>query len=171
MQIELTKTGEQMKEKFRLKINYDEINEDNLVLVGRLKDEGYDGAICIKHDNDGGYQFYENDADGRLILWSLADIPESWFTKIKKPVTIHDAWDSFVARNMAVDVIKPQNIFLAGWEVGIENEKLSAKIRFEEIKKEHLETMALNNVLYSDISVVKEAINEIFELMWDKDGT
>lgn len=79
-----------MAKKHRLKINYDEITEENFSEVQRMREHKIDGQTCE----------YEEDAsreEGREI-WHFNgsagafEIKKSWLTEIKEPLSFEE-WD------------------------------------------------------------------------------
>lgn len=134
-----------MAKKYRLKINYSEITEENFDMVRELR----------KHDLDG------NIVDDSMTI--LQFIKKSWLTEIKEPLT-HGEWfknaypgfhdDSFDWKKDQVDKFGST---LQGWEACLKNQKLGQVVDEKNDYQEFLNFVKEHST-YSDIDTWKAAL-------------
>ena len=106
-----------MTKKYRLKINYSEITDDNFIWVQRMREKSVDGEICRPYTKEGEYYFEKKDI--------FFEIPKSWLTEIKEPLTDDEAWKAYkIKYHGEENSLSDKNYFKGGWNACLENYKL-----------------------------------------------
>ena len=117
-----------MSKKYRLKINYSEITEDNFEDVQDLRESKAVDEIFTIHSGIGlrplkDHQVYVKNQEGVFIA------SKTWLTEIKEPLSFEE-WDkeNFSQDGMGLypieDVKKRKAHRKAGWNACLENQKL-----------------------------------------------
>lgn len=102
-----------MPKKYRLKINYSEITEENIEIAASLK--FYDNKTCEKVE--GGYKF----SDVNFISQDI--IKDSWLTEIKVPLTFEE-WYRIDSLNEGPISREDFEYREKIWNAALENQKI-----------------------------------------------
>ena len=122
--------------KYRLKINYSEITEENIMKANALREVLLDGQVC-KHEGDSFYRF---DLTG--ACYNLGDIPKSWLTEIKEALSFEEWYriDSVNENPISrEEFVNREKI----WNAAIENYKLGQDV--DEVKDDEMLQQILKN--------------------------
>lgn len=142
-----------MAKKYRLKINYSEITEDNFEVVEKIRTYEIDGKTC----SDSNYNedtFVFDRVEG---LIELKNLPKSWLTEIKEPLTKQEAWED-CKESIKEEIFKSQGwYFYKGWEACLKNQKLGQVVDEKNDYQEFLNFVKEHST-YSDIDTWKAAL-------------
>lgn len=138
-----------MSKKYRLKINYSEITEENFLHAEGIRKKGLDDTICTVEEGiiktEAG-EFY--------------NIPKSWLTEIKEPLNCGEWLQSRYFKGVSIkcDTIDGAFSLQELWDAAIKNYKLSL-----ENKKENKKSVDFDKEWdsYGAPEVVKEILSEI----------
>lgn len=149
-----------MGKRYRLEINYDEITKDNIDVAHRIKDLGIDGSTSISSDKY--YAYFKTKPSSNHPNEAGIELPDKtgWLTEIKEPLSFEE-W--FMSSMNLPDVSKASASVC--WNGCLENQKLAHNIKLDEVRKDFIKHIEINETKIVDKEVLISVLEDAFKLM------
>lgn len=153
--------------KYRLKINYSEVTNDNFDDVAELRSSNIDGEICQYMEYDRGERIGDakpNSEGFGLFNFGGSDhffIKASWLTEIKDPKTCAEFLDEKYSNAIVSKKIEIEYI----WNSAVENERLKIFNSLEKAKKQFIEDRLEGQKMPEDFNVFISSLNHVFNII------